>query len=76
MQRLGQRLAQPLGLEKLPVVELGTVGQVEAGQKTLCVQGHRFPQRGLTIRAGFGREMVVVRRHLRQEPLIFLDIHP
>jgi hypothetical protein len=48
-------LAQAVGPEELPLVELGTVGQGKSGQEVVAVHGYGFGQRrdtGGTDRAG------------------------
>ncbi len=59
LQRRSQILAQPLGLEELPLVELGTVGQGETGQKVGPIEVGGLGQRLETGRANLSRGMAV-----------------
>jgi len=44
LQGPAQRLAQPLGLEKLPLVKFGAVGQREACHKIVAIEGYPLRQ--------------------------------
>ncbi len=59
LQRPRQVLAQALCLEELPLVKAGAVGQREAGQEIIAVEGRRFGQRGEAGRAHLVRRVAM-----------------
>ncbi len=46
---LGELLTQPFGLEKLPLVEVGAIGQGKTSEKVIAVKVDRFRQGIQTI---------------------------
>src|SRR5262245_60861738 len=55
----GQLVAQPAGLEELPVVEACAITQAEPGHEVVAVERHRIGQWGDTVRAYLRRRVAV-----------------
>ena len=70
-QRVRQVIAQPFGLEELPVVEVSAVAQGETAQEVVSVQLRRLFQKRHAIGTGLGGRMLVRLRGC--EPLAELD---
>ena len=52
-------MAQPVGLEELPVVEAWAIAQAEPGHEVVAVERHRIGQWGDTVRAYLRRRVAV-----------------
>jgi hypothetical protein len=74
LQGGGLLLVQGLGLEGLPVIELGAIAQGESGHEIVLAELHRFCKQSQTLGTGLAG-WVVMRAALRHEVTEPEDVH-